>query len=357
MWIDYDVWDGKTAYNNAFVGNQNESLTSLFGRNRQPNNNTTNNLPTNNTSTNSNLPTSNNTDIVFINGKNNNGAPKTYQEILAEFKGKVVYLDTWASWCGPCINEMPYSQEMHKKFDEKDVAFVYFSVDNSESQWRRMITQKNIKGYHIRLSPDTDTYHSFMEDFNISGIPHFILVDKKGNISNSDASRPSDPSTQEAIQNLISIKQPSKIINAINANRQQRGLRGYYYVGDELIQEKTDAVIDFNWSGNSPFSDGRTEYYQVIWTGSIIPKYSEDYTFYTTADDGVMLTINGIVIIDQWHDQSATEWSGEIRLEAGRKYEIIINYYQASGDAAMQLMWESPSQNKEIVSSSQLFKD
>ncbi|MCU0390666.1 MAG: PA14 domain-containing protein [Thermoflexibacter sp.] len=362
MWIDHDVWDGKTAYNNTFVGNPNQSLTSLFGKNSSSNTSTNNmpdsnnNIPTNN-SGNNNLPSSNNAEIVFISNKNINGTSKTYQEIWTELKGKVIYTDVWASWCAPCLEEMPYSQQMRQKFDAKDVAFVYFSVDNSESQWKKAIIQKNIKGYHVRLDPDSDAYHSFMEDFNISGIPHFILIDKKGNISDSDASRPSDESTEEAIQKLVNTKQPSKVINAINANKLSRGLKAYYYVGDDLVQEKVDAVIDFDWSEKSPLGSGQMEDYQVIWTGSIVPKYSENYTFYTNSDDGVTLSINGITLIDQWHDQPATEWSGEIRLEAGRKYEIEIYYYQAGGGAVMQLMWESPSQKKEIVPNSQLYKD
>ncbi|TAH19660.1 MAG: hypothetical protein EAZ08_08145 [Cytophagales bacterium] len=355
MWIDHDVWDGKTAYNNAFVGNPNESLTSLFGKNKPTNTNTTSTTittPTNN-STNNSVPS--NAGFVFIDDKKADGSPKTYQEVLAELKGKVVYADVWASWCAPCMNEMPHSQKMQEKFDGKEVAFVYFNLDESDAKWKKTISQKNIKGYHFRLAPDTEIYNNFMTDFNVSGIPHFILIDKKGSINDSDASRPSDASTENAIRQLVSVK--TNKVNRMNPNRRGSGLKGYYYINDELVQEKIDAVIDFDWSEKSPFDNGQTEDYQIAWTGSIEPKYSENYTFYTTADDGVILTVNGIELINQWHDQPATEWSGEIRLEAGRKYTIEISYYQAAGGAIMQLMWESPSQKKEIVPQSQLYKD
>lgn len=360
MWIDHDVWDGKVAYNNAFVGNSNASLTSLFGKN-SPISNNTNTSSTNNSgnnalnNNNSNDIPSDNSGIVFLNDGSSNGTPKTYQQIFAELKGKVIYTDIWATWCPPCMKEMPFSQQLREKFADKDVAFVYFSLDNSEANWKQMIKQKNIKGYHLRLVQGTEIYDKFMEDFHVSGIPHFLLIDKKGNISNADASRPSDESTEAAIRQLLNPK-PNNISSMI-ANKKNKGLKGFYYIDEELAQEKIDALIDFDWSNSSPFANGRMEDFQVVWTGSIEPKYSEDYTFYTNADDGVILTVNGIVLIDQWHDQPATEWSGEIWLEAGQKYNIQISYYQAKGGATMKLMWESASQPKEVVPQSQLYKE
>jgi len=95
--------------------------------------------------------------------------------------------------------------------------------------------------------------------------------------------------------------------------------------------------------------------FSARWTGEIEPRYSEDYTFHTRTDDGVRLWVDGKLIVDKWVNQAPTEHSGTVRLAAGRRYDIKMEYYENTGGAVAQLMWSSASQKKEVVPTSQLF--
>ena len=144
------------------------------------------------------------------------------------------------------------------------------------------------------------------------------------------------------------------------------GLQGVYYSGIALmgppLLQRIDSVINFDLSyGNQPQvlspapgivpEDG----YSVRWTGLVQPQYSETYTFSTVSDDGIRLWVNGVLLIDNWMNQSATEKTGNISLTAGNKYEIKIEYYENTGDAVTKLYWSSPSTAKAIVPKSQLY--
>ncbi|NOX85567.1 MAG: TlpA family protein disulfide reductase, partial [Chlorobi bacterium] len=98
-------------------------------------------------------------------------------DILGKYEGKVIYLDFWASWCGPCKREMPYSQELKKEFNGRDVVFLYFSTDNNAEKWKNAITQMHINGTHYRANPKVR--NEIIKEFNLQYIPRYILIDKQ----------------------------------------------------------------------------------------------------------------------------------------------------------------------------------
>lgn len=122
-------------------------------------------------------------------------------DILNKYKGKVIYLDFWASWCGPCRNEMPHSQDLKKDFAGKDVAFVYISVDNNASKWKDMIDQLHISGDHYRAS--VALRNEIVKEFNLQYIPRYILINKTGQVVSENARRPSDPLVKKDIEALL----------------------------------------------------------------------------------------------------------------------------------------------------------
>jgi phage tail-like protein len=141
-------------------------------------------------------------------------------------------------------------------------------------------------------------------------------------------------------------------------DRALAGLRGDYYEGTKfeiLRHTKTDAVIAFNWGSGSPLSNVPSQaqfpkdYFSVRWTGQVRPRYAETYTFRTRSDDGVRLWVAGRLIIDNWTDHAATEDAGQIRLEGGRWYPIVLEYYEKTGSAFIELRWSSANQPSEIV--------
>ena len=148
------------------------------------------------------------------------------------------------------------------------------------------------------------------------------------------------------------------ITSTVASNGNGGGLQGAYYDNidfSNLKVTRTDPTVDFNWGTGSPDPSIANTAYSVRWTGQVQPRFSQNYTFYTTTDDGVRLWVNGVLLIDKWLDQAPTEWSGAIDLTAGQKYDLRMDYYQGSGGAAASLSWSSASQVKEIIPSSQSY--
>ena len=138
---------------------------------------------------------------------------------------------------------------------------------------------------------------------------------------------------------------------------QGTGLTGEYYDNADFTgysMTRTDATVNFDWGTSAPTGSMGNDQFTVRWAGTVVPKYSETYTFYTTTDDGVRLWIDGQLVIDKWVDQGPTEWSGQITLEAGRAYAIRMEFYENFGGAQAKLSWSSASQAKEIIPQTQL---
>lgn len=111
---------------------------------------------------------------------------------LKDFKGKYVYIDVWATWCGPCIGEIPSLKKLEHQYKDKNIAFVSISVDQKREYdtWRKMVTNKELGG--SQLMADNNFKSKFIQDYAISAIPRFILLDPNGDIVSADAQRPSD---------------------------------------------------------------------------------------------------------------------------------------------------------------------
>ncbi|MFN0120536.1 MAG: PA14 domain-containing protein [Blastocatellia bacterium] len=118
---------------------------------------------------------------------------------------------------------------------------------------------------------------------------------------------------------------------------------------------RIDPKVDFDWYYESPDARIAADTFSIRWTGQVAPRYTETYTFTTLTDDGVRLWINNQLIIDKWLPQVPTEYSGTIRLTAGQRYDIRMEYEEIGGYATAKLFWSSPSQLKEAVPASQLF--
>jgi thiol-disulfide isomerase/thioredoxin len=133
----------------------------------------------------------------FKNYLNYKGGKKS----LDSFKGKFVYIDLWATWCKPCIVQIPFLQKLEKKYHGKNIEFVSISTDNAQtagswenalSKWKNMVKNKNLTGVQLYAGKD----NQFMIDYQVTGIPRFLLIDPKGNIVTANAPRPSDPNLE-----------------------------------------------------------------------------------------------------------------------------------------------------------------
>ncbi|MEL6810620.1 MAG: TlpA disulfide reductase family protein [Bacteroidota bacterium] len=136
---------------------------------------------------------------VFSNYENHAGGATS----LEELKGKYVYIDVWATWCGPCKVEIPHLKKVEADYHDKNIEFVSVSIDKlkDHEKWMSMVSEKELGG--VQLFADSDWESKFVKDYFIKGIPRFILIDPDGNIVSPDAPRPSDPKLRTLLEEII----------------------------------------------------------------------------------------------------------------------------------------------------------
>lgn len=130
-----------------------------------------------------------------------------------------------------------------------------------------------------------------------------------------------------------------------------RGLRAEYF-GDadhnELRFVTIDPVVDFDFPSGLCGDPLLSETFSVRWTGFVTPAFSEEYTFYLEVDDGARLIVGGNIVIDRLRSPAGIH-AGTLKMKAGQKYELRLEYRNAGGPARCRLSWSSPSRSREII--------
>ena len=117
---------------------------------------------------------------------------------LSEWKGKVIYLDFWATWCGACINESPYFEKLAKEMEGKDVVFVPVSTDRSHKDWAEYLSASKKE-----LAQYNSLDRLLTTDWAIHFIPRFIVIDKDFKIVDAYAPRPSQPEAKALLEEVL----------------------------------------------------------------------------------------------------------------------------------------------------------
>lgn len=136
------------------------------------------------------------------------------------------------------------------------------------------------------------------------------------------------------------------------------GLRGEYFASKNLTRStltRVDPNVDFSWGSAAPNSALPADRFSARWTGQVSPRFSGSTTFYTVSDDGIRLWVNGQLLIDNWTDHGTTENSASITLTAGQKYDLKLEYYEATGGAVSRLLWSSACEAKQAIPKAQLY--
>ena len=122
---------------------------------------------------------------------------------LADLRGKYVYIDVWATWCGPCKREIPSLKQLETDYHGQNIEFVSISVDSEKDyeKWKTFVAEQQLSG--VQLYADKSWQSDFIQSYVINSIPRFLLIDPEGNIVSPDADRPSNPKIREQFDQLL----------------------------------------------------------------------------------------------------------------------------------------------------------
>ncbi len=121
---------------------------------------------------------------------------------LSEYFGKVLYIDIWATWCGPCCAEIPHIEKhvAHYK-DNPKIQFISISIDSNKQAWHNKLEKD--KPEWLQFLCNKEEYELISKQWGITGIPRFVIINADGTINNSEAFRPSAPDFRERIDKII----------------------------------------------------------------------------------------------------------------------------------------------------------
>ena len=131
--------------------------------------------------------------VVDINDK-----PISFEQL--NLKGKMLFIDIWATYCPDCRKELPALETLQQTYKGKPITFVSISVDRDKEAWKTMVKEKKLSGIHLYASPETKEL--FKKLYDLRSIPRYMLVDKEGNIISINAPMPSKGTALESLINL-----------------------------------------------------------------------------------------------------------------------------------------------------------
>ncbi|MCW3787768.1 TlpA family protein disulfide reductase [Plebeiibacterium sediminum] len=123
------------------------------------------------------------------------------KQSLKSLRGKYVFIDVWASWCGPCRQQFPYLKELEENFKSEDIAFVSVNIDYQDFRWLGDVQNLHLSGLQWKVLDS----RAFKDQFNMKYIPRCIMLDKEGKVLRYKMSLPSKPETKEYLTHLLGL--------------------------------------------------------------------------------------------------------------------------------------------------------
>ena len=116
---------------------------------------------------------------------------------LSQYKGKIIYIDFWATWCGPCIAEEPAYEKLKEDYKGTNIEFLSISIDTNVKAWEKYIQKKGWTEKTYLIS------QAELTDYKINGIPRYLLIDENFNIITAFAPRPSEEKVRTMLNELL----------------------------------------------------------------------------------------------------------------------------------------------------------
>lgn len=120
---------------------------------------------------------------------------------LSDFRGKLVYVDVWATWCGPCKYEIPYLDTLETDYKGKNIVFISYSIDEDHDAWLKFVPEHKLQG--VQIIGEKAWESALCKKYKIMGVPTFMLFDTEGKIVTVKMTRPSDKKTREKFDSLL----------------------------------------------------------------------------------------------------------------------------------------------------------
>jgi len=124
-----------------------------------------------------------------------------WKELTRKYIDKVVYIDIWATWCGPCRGEIPYAIDLHEYYKDKEIAFVNLCLASDKNEWEMMIENSHIEGDNYFFNKSQTQL--LREKLKFDGYPTYMIIDKNGNLINKNAPRPSSGEKIKSVLNKL----------------------------------------------------------------------------------------------------------------------------------------------------------
>jgi thiol-disulfide isomerase/thioredoxin len=117
---------------------------------------------------------------------------------LNSLKGKLIYVDLWATWCGPCLEEMPAYEKLKESYkDNPNISFISLSIDDDKDAWKKNMQKRNAQGLQWIID------RAKLQSYNIIGIPRSILIDQDFHIVEMNAALPSSKTITNTLNELL----------------------------------------------------------------------------------------------------------------------------------------------------------
>ena len=139
--------------------------------------------------------------------------------------------------------------------------------------------------------------------------------------------------------------------SALRGPEGERGLRAEFFANKNLegppLVSRIDETVNFDWGMSNPAQGISADDFSARWTGKLVPTVSGKYRFGAIADDGVRIYLDGNLIAQDWTDHAPATITGEVTLQAGKSYDIKMEYYESKIGAVAKLVWQPPVSNPE----------